>query len=260
MLKIYLHCPKWTAKVRNFSEIQYICASFFAFLQHFSRLAILFIYKIVKIISIGYTESSNRFVISTIATSSTTGKSGTGSPPEGERCNPRQATDRPETGDDNPRQSGRKKNDSRQETPLTRPLAAAPRPRAAPATRAEPGRNLRASLPIPQAARHRAGKPWRRSGKTTQRSRHAQQRLQSQQSLFDMRHTALRLTGSTAETATGHDQTAASRFYAATPPKRRQNKKLLLFLQENPKQTVTKSYGVQFQGDRAQVAAPLAGK
>lgn len=49
-------------------------------------------------------------------------------------------------------------------------------------------------------------------------------------------------------------------FYAATPPKRRQNKKLLLFLQENPKQTVTKSYGVQFQGDRAQVAAPLAGK
>ena len=66
--------------------------------------------------------------------------------------------------------------------------------------------------PIPQAARHRAGKPWRRSGKTTQRSRHAQQRLQSQQSLFDMRHTALRLTGSTAETATGHDQNGCVRF------------------------------------------------
>lgn len=47
---------------------------FFAFLQHFSRLAILFIYKIIKIISISYAKFNNRFVISTIAASNTTGE------------------------------------------------------------------------------------------------------------------------------------------------------------------------------------------
>ena len=63
------------------------------------------------------------------------------------------------------------------------------------------------------------------------------------------------------EIATGHGQNGCILFFMPLrSQKRRQNKKLLLFLQENPKQTVTKSYGVQFQGDRAQVAAPLAGK
>lgn len=80
-------------------------------------------------------------------------------------------------------------------------------------------------------------------------------------SLFDVRRTALRLTGNSAKTATGHGQNGCVPFFMPLrSQKRRQNKKLLLFLQENPKQTVTKSYGVQFQGDRAQVAAPLAGK
>lgn len=93
------------------------------------------------------------------------------------------------------------------------------------------------------------------------RTRHTQPQPQPRQSLFDMRRTALRLAGSTAETATGHGQNGCVPFFMPRRrQKRRQNKKLLLFLQENPKQTVTKSYGVQFQGDRAQVAAPLAGK
>lgn len=76
-----------------------------------------------------------------------------------------------------------------------------------------------------------------------------------------MRRTALRLAGSTAETATGHGQNGLRPvFYVATPPKKTTKQETFAILQENPKQTVTKSYGVQFQGDRAQVAAPLAGK
>ncbi|MFQ8714408.1 MAG: hypothetical protein ACLR93_12455, partial [Alistipes onderdonkii] len=90
---------------------------------------------------------------------------------------------------------------------------------------------------------------------------HAHRRQRPRRSLFDVRRTALRLTGNSAKTATGHGQNGCVPFFMPLrSQKRRQNKKLLLFLQENPKQTVTKSYGVQFQGDRAQVAAPLAGK
>ena len=90
---------------------------------------------------------------------------------------------------------------------------------------------------------------------------HAHRRQRPRRSLFDVRRTALRLTGNSAKTTTGHGQNGCVPFFMPLrSQKRRQNKKLLLFLQENPKQTVTKSYGVQFQGDRAQVAAPLAGK
>lgn len=62
---------------------------FFAFFQHFSRLAILFAYTIHKTINIGYTKINNRFSISTIAASQTAGKSGTDFAPHGGCGSPR---------------------------------------------------------------------------------------------------------------------------------------------------------------------------